>query len=448
MENNFDPMTGEPVNETKNMASEAGVPKKKMPMGVIIGGAIAVVVLLVVILVASGVFRGKAATVALAFANTFKEQPKFMEDLKVDEITKWAKDKNYTVNMLAEDDDVSINMSAGFASSEVRLSGEFEGEYMPETDFVVSYTDKLVKAQLPAMSDIIFVYNYTKMPEGDLADEIDEDDIEMINETLSTYWTQDTAKLEKKISKAVMDVVKEIEIEKIDSKEYKVDDKKRKCKGYSLVLTDDEVLDMIDAVDSVMEEELTETVYDIYADALDEVRDTMRDFPETEVEIYIYKNKLACINAIMDDEDTEIEWLFKGGDFRIQNMEITVDNGYGSETLEFEGKKDGSKEEYELSMDGEELFVFEYDSKDGDFVIEVDGEELEGNLLSERNGITLTFEIEDVEASMSILKGTDFEKMSGEEFDIGEASEDDFMDLYEDNEELFDMIEDLMYSFF
>ena len=448
MENNFDPMTGEPVNDTtKNMASETGAPKKALPMGLIIGGAVAAVVLLVVILVASGVFRSKMATVSLAFANTFKEQPKFMEDLKVDEIAKWAKDGNYTVNAVAEDSDVSINMSVGFKPSEVRFSGEFEGEYVPETDFVFSYSDKAVKAQMPAISDVLFVYDYTKMPEGYLADEMDEDDIEMLNEALSAYWTMDTAKLEKKISKAIMNVAKEIEIEKIDSKEYKVDDKKRKCKGYSLVLTDDEVLDMIDAVDAVCEEELSETVYDVYADMMDEMRDVMREFPETELEIYIYKNKLACINAIMDDMDTEIEWLFKGGDFRTQNMEITVDDGYSSETMELEGKKDGSKEEYELSVDGDELLVFEYDSKDGDFVIEIEGEEFEGNLLSERNGITLSFDIEGVEASVSILKGADFEKLSGEEFNIGDASEDDFMDLYEDNEELFEMIEDLLYSF-
>ena len=64
--------------------------------------------------------------------------------------------------------------------------------------------------------------------------------------------------------------------------------------------------------------------------------------------------------------------------------------------------------------------------------------------MSERNGITLSFEVEDVEASVSILKGAEFEKISGEEFDLGEASEDDFEELYEDNEELFEVIEDLM----
>ena len=445
MENNFDPMTGETVNETKSISSDAGTPKKKVPMGLIIGGAAVVVVAFsIVILVALGAFRGKMGTVAVAFANTFKEQPKFVEDLKVDDISKWIKDENYTVSMLAEDSEVSMNMSVGVKPSEIRFSGELEGEYMPETDFVVSYTDKLVKAQLPALSDVIFVYDYTKMPEGDLVEVMNEEDIEMINEALSTYWNQDSAKLEKKISKAVMGVAKEIEIEKIDSKEYKVDGKKRKCKGYSLVITDDELLDMVDAVDSVFEEELTEAVYDVYAEAISEVRDTMRDFPEAEVEIYIYKNKLACINVLFDDEDMEIEWLFKGGDFRTQNMEITVDNGYSSSSLEVKGKKDGSKEEYEVSADGEEILVYEYDSKDGDFVIEIDGEELEGNLLSERNGITLSFEVEDVEASVSILKGAEFEKISGEEFDLGEASEDDFEELYEDNEELFEVIEDLM----
>ena len=448
MENNFDPMTGEPVNDTtKNMASETGAPKKALPMGLIIGGAVAAVVLLVVILVASGVFRSKMATVSLAFANTFKEQPKFMEDLKVDEIAKWAKDGNYTVNAVAEDSDVSINMSVGFKPSEVRFSGEFEGEYVPETDFVFSYSDKAVKAQMPAISDVLFVYDYTKMPEGYLADEMDEDDIEMLNEALSAYWTMDTSKLEKKISKAIMNVAKEIEIEKIDSKEYKVDDKKRKCKGYSLVLTDDEVLDMLDAVDAVFEEELAEDLYDIYDEALDEVRDGLREFPETEVEIYIYKNKLACINMVMDDMDTEVELLFKGGDFRAQNMELTLDDGYSEYSMEVEGKAEGSKEEYEVSIEGEEILVFEYNRKNGNFSIESEEFEFEGKLLSERNAVTVSFDVEDVEVNVSISKGTNFEKIKGTEFNIGEASEDDYMDLYEENEELIEYIGDLDYYF-
>jgi len=442
MDNNFDPMTGEPVNKTENVAK-----KKISPLVWAIGGSVVAVVLLVVALVAAGVFRSDLTTITLAIANTFKDQPKFIEDLKVDDITKWVQDQKYAVSVFAEDDDVTINASIGFTPSEINVAAEFEGDGVPETDIRLAYNKKTIKAQMPAVSDIVFVYDYTKMPTGYMADMMDEDELETLNESLAMYWTMDTSKIEKKVTNAVLDVLKDVEIEKIDSKQYKVDGKKRKCKGYSLVLTDDEMLDMLDAIDTVYEEELSEDMYDMYAEIIDSARDGLREFPETELEIYIYKNKLACINAVMDDEDIEIEWLFKGGDFRIQNMEITVDNGYSESSVELEGKSDGSKEKYELSVEGEEVLTFEYDSKDGDFVFEADDSEFEGNLASEKNAITITFEVEDVESSITISKSADFEKISGEEFNIGEASEDDYMDLYEDNEELFEIIGDFDYYY-
>ena len=63
MENNFDPMTGEPVNKTENVAVDAA--KKKIPAFVwAIGGGVVAVVLLVVALVAAGVFRSDLTTIS------------------------------------------------------------------------------------------------------------------------------------------------------------------------------------------------------------------------------------------------------------------------------------------------------------------------------------------------------------------------------------------------
>ena len=95
-----------------------------------------------------------------------------------------------------------------------------------------------------------------------------------------------------------------------------------------------------------------------------------------------------------------------------------------------------------------EFFVEEYKEQFGNSIVapEIESEEFEfeGTLLSERNALTVSFDVEDVEVNVSISKGTNFEKIKGTEFNIGEASEDDYMDLYEDNEELFEVIEDLM----
>ena len=442
--NNFDPMTGQPVNNGAPNNAQPPV-KKAFPKWAMAVIAVAAVVLIVVLLAVGGVFRSNSAKVLLAVANTFSEQPMILEDLKLADITKWAEDEKVTTNVVMDGMGESMDISFAVNPSEVRAYGNLEGEYMPEIEFVIAYTKNDVKAQLPAICDEVFVYNYNEMPNGDLFEEIDEDDIEMINEALASYWTADNTKLEKRLTKALTKAFNEIEVEKIDSKDYKVDDKKRKCDGYSAVLTEDFFLDLLDEVEDIYEEECDEAVYELTEEAFDSLRDTFRDFPESEVEVYIYKNKLACVNLVMEDMDAEVELLFKGGEFRAQNMELTIDDGYDTYSIELEGKTDGKKEEYELSVDGMDVLVFEYDRKDGDFTIESDELEMdfEGNLVSERNAVTVSFEVEGVDMAVTISKGADFEKLSGEEFNIGEASQDEIMDLVEENEELMELMYEL-----
>ena len=444
--NNFDPMTGQPVNKEEASNNVQTPVKKAFPKWVFIAIPVAAVVLIVVLLVACGAFRSKTTKILLATANTFSEQPMFIEDLKLDDITKWSQSQKMTTNMVMDGMGDSLDISFAVNPSEIRFFGNVEGESVPEVDFVIAYTEKDIKAQLPSICDELFVYNYTEMPSGDLFEEMDEDDIEMLNETLTSYWNSDNTKMEKKINKALTKALGEIEIEKIDSKQFKIDDKKRKCDGYGFVLTEDFFLDLLDDIENIYEEECEESVYELSAEAFDSLRDTFRDFPEAEVEVYIYKNKLACVSMIMDDEDAEIELLFKGGEFRAQNMELTIDDGYDNYSIELEGKTDGKNEEYELSVEGTDVLVFEYDRKSGDFVIESDEMEIEfeGNLVSERNAVTVSCEVEGIDMEITISKGANFEKLSGEEFNIGEASQDDFMDLVEDNEELME----LMYDFY
>ncbi len=442
--NNFDPMTGQPINNGASNNAQPPV-KKAFPKWAMVVIPVVAVVLIVVLLVVGGVFRSDAAKVLLATANTFSEQPMFFEDLKLADITKWAEEKKVTTNVVMDGMGQSIDVSFGINPSEVRIFGSLEGDSMPETDFVIAYTKNDIKAQLPALCDELFIYNYNEMPSGDLFEEMDEEDIEMMNEALASYWTADNTKLQKRVEKALTKALGEIEIEKIDSKQFKIDDKKRKCDGYGVVLTEDFFLDLLDEVEDIFEEECEEAVYELTEEAFDSLRDTFREFPEAEVEVYIYKNKLACVSLVMEDIDAEMELLFKGGEFRAQNMELTIDDGYDTYSVELEGKTDGKKEEYELSAEGMDIFVFEYDRKDGDFVIESEelDIEFEGNLVSERNAVTLSFEVEGVDLAVTISKGVDFEKLSGEEFDIGEASQDDFMDLVEENEELMELMYDL-----
>lgn len=419
--------------------------KKPFPKWILIVAPIAVVVIAVCVLIASGVFKSDRTRVLEAFVKTFKEQPKIIEDLKADDISKWAAEKKITTNIVMDGVGEELDMSVGITPEEVRFFGEMEGEEMPETDFVISYTDTHIKGMLPAVSDVIFVYNYTEMPSGELFDDMDEDDIEMINEAFSTYWKQDNSKIDKRLNKALMNALKEVEVNKTDSAEFRIDDKKRNCKGYAFTLTDDFFLDLLDEVETIYEEELDEDIYEeMYVeDMFDSYRQIFREFPETEVKVYIYKSKLACVEVVMDEEDVEMELLFKGGKFRWQNMELIVDDGDTEYNLELEGKTDGKEEEYVVSVEGTEICTLEYSSKTGDFVVESDMEdfEFEGNIASEKNSVCVSFAIEGVDVAVTISQGANFEALTGEEFDLGTASEDELMDVMEDNEELMELLD-------
>lgn len=420
--------------------------KKPFPKWILIAAPIVLVVIVVLVLIAAGVFRSDKTKVLLAFANTFKEQPKIMEDMKLDDISKWAAEKKITTNIVMDGVGEAVDMSLAIMPEEVRYFGEIEGEYLPETDFVVSYTNSQIKAMLPAVSDVLFVYNYTEMPSGELFDDADEESIEMLNDLLSTYWTEENTNLEKRLNKAVKKAFKEVEVNKTDSAEFRIDDKKRNCDGYEFVLSDDFFLDLLDEVETIYEEELEEEVYESMEDVFDAMRQTFREFPESEVKVYIYKNKLACVEVVMDEADIEMELLFKGGKFRWQNMELVVDDGYEEINIELEGKTDGKEEEYELSVEGTDILTLEYSQKTGDFVIESDMEdfEFEGNIVSEKTSVCISFAVEGVDMAVTISQGANLENIEGEEFNIGTASEDDFLDVMEENEELMELLEELL----
>ncbi len=419
--------------------------KKPFPKWILIAAPIVVVVIIVLVLIAAGVFKSDKTRVLEAFVKTFKDQPKIMEDLKMDDVSKWAAEKKITTNIVMDGVGEAVDMSVAVTPEEVRYFGEIEGEYLPETDFVVSYTDSQLKAMLPSVSDVLFVYNYTEMPSGELFDDVDEESIEIINDLLSTYWTEENTNLEKRLNKVFKKAFKEVEVNKTDSAEFRIDDKKRNCDGYEFVLTDDFFLDLLDEIETIYEEELEEEVYESMEDAFDAMRQVFREFPDSEIKVYIYKNKLACIEVVMDEADVEMELLFKGGKFRWQNMELVVDDGYEEINIELEGKTDGKEEEYELSVEGTEILTLEYSQKTGDFVIESDMDdfEFEGNIVSEKTSVCVSFAVEGVDIAITISQGANLENIEGEEFNIGTASEDDLLDVMEDNEELMELLYDL-----
>ena len=451
-ENNFDPMTGKPIqnmggyNFGSNTATPA--PKKGKKIWAIAAVVAAVVLIVIIAGVSSGAFLGRSSKILLAVKNTFEEQPRFVEDMKIEDILSWLESGKYTINVKADALDTVMDVSYSASPSEIQVYGNIEGDGMPEMDFLGGLDKEQLRVQLPSVSDVVFVYDYREEADGILFEDFDEDEVELFNEALASVWDTDAQdEVSEKIQDAFLDMYKDLEIESIDSKKFEVDGKDRKCTGYALTITADDLLDFWDEVETIYEKEY-ESEADLMRESMRDIRQELRYMPDMDIEIYTYKNELACILVEVPDEDFEMELLFKGGDFRTQNMELSVyDYGY-EETYIIEGSKDGSTEEYELSYESDnysyDIVTIEYDHKSGNFSIENDYDEITGNIASSGNTVAITVEYENIEMMISFAKGAKLYDIKGDEFNVGTATEEDLEDI---SEELEDIMDDYYYGY-
>ena len=105
------------------------------------------------------------------------------------------------------------------------------------------------------------------------------------------------------------------------------------------------------------------------------------------VKVYVYQNKLAAVVAEAENSDTAYRLLFKGGEYRMQNLELLAEDLEGEHSiLELTGKAAGEEGGYEFLIDNGE--------HDINLVISISGE-------------------------------VQFEKMSGNRIDVGNMSEAD-----------------------
>jgi hypothetical protein len=146
----------------------------------------------------------------------------------------------------------------------------------------------------------------------------------------------------------------------------------------------------------------------------------------------------------MDDGDDTVEIQFQGGDYRLQNVEVLVDD---DTYMKLEGEKDGSTETIKLKAAGETVLKVEYDTKSGDFEIKADSETIKGNIESSRKGVTITISkissLDGLKLTLYAKKDADFADVNMKNlFDVGNADESDFYDLMNDIDT--DVIEDYM----
>ena len=459
----FDPMTGQPIYGQPQQAAPAPQEKKKGKVPVIILSVIAGVVvlaLLAVVGVKSGLFLSKGNKVAIATANTLSETPQLIKDLSpIMAVTSGT----FAVTGNFEMDDVAVEGTVSVDKTEVSAHGYASIDDFPEIDFAAEVTPKGIKAQSKAISDLVFIYNTADDKEDSfIAEMAGEDTLEMLDDALTALGeATEPTDFSKDLTQLIVAEYGELEFEKAKEKEFEVNGKDVKCKGYTVEVTEDNIMNIVDG----MEDILDETYGDILKEAGISAKDITREIEyeiegmdDIELTFYLYKSKLAAVIAEVDRSKLEIE--FQGGDYRMQNVVVSADR---RDIMEIKGETEDSVETLELLVWDEEVFTYEYDTKSGDLVVELDEGfyEVEANIQAKGNSVTVTLQdfytedsyvgemmnLADINCSVTFTDGAKKASFSGEEFNVGTADEDDFYDLIEELEDTLEDFEELYYYF-
>ena len=165
------------------------------------------------------------------------------------------------------------------------------------------------------------------------------------------------------------------------------------------------------------------------------MREAVEEFDDsTTLVFYLYKGQYAAID-IIPENDVSFEVQFLGGDTRMQNMILLADD---EKVVEVQGSNEGSVETITMIAEENDTVKFTYDSDSGDFTMEAKYDEesydFAGNLAVDKNSMVITIDdlgndSEDVSGSITWKKGAQFEEVSGDTFDLGNATEEEWQDL-------------------
>ena len=332
------------------------------------------------------------------------------------------------------DDTLSMELTSVVDPSKEQVYGDITIPDYGNIDFVMEIEDEKLKMSIPILSDDVLIYDGTEETSGYLADMVDEETLKELDEQLLTLADAETTdeELAERVFKIITDEYKTMDVKKAEKESFEVDGKERKCKGYTVVITEENIENIFKGI---------ENVYEVYGimnaemeDNLDVIYDAIEDIDDTEITFYIYKNKLAAINTEIDDEELEAHFL--GGTRRMQNIEVLVD---GEKVTEIKGTVDGSTEKTRLYFDGEKVATVKYNSKTGELEMVGSPEfefEFSGVIKNGKDSFVLevnNFDYPEMDLQMdgklTITNDAEYKKLSGDEFNLKTASELDWMEM-------------------
>lgn len=444
----YDPMTGEPIyegDERLNKSSVTPVQQTAPISGKTVATIVAVVaVLAIIILIASqiipSILLGKNAKFILAAKKSW-EPGKLIETLDVSDTLKSG---DYTVALSGEVNGDKI--ASEFASNvkKTEYSAYIDADIMGTDIDGTAYMDKeKILLSVPAILDEAIMYNYVDEKTGFLADV----GLDEFDEYLQTVANQkDTTKYEKRIEKACIKAVNKLDFEKIDSKEFEVNGKDKKCAGYETELNDDFVEVLSDEFSDIIEDYADEN--DLKPDVVNPSKEALRSMKDVgdlnvKIRLYLYGGRIACLEMVDGRTDQSASVIFEGGSYWTENMKISYE---GVNVATISGETKDGKEERSLSVGGQKICGYKYNTRNGDLELSVrngtESGKVSGELKKKNGGFELKINnisasgldidslVGSIEGTFSIKKGANIKKISDKDaYDICNMSESEIKDI-------------------
>lgn len=287
-----------------------------------------IIVVLAIVLFAgikNGFFLRKSNKILYAMYQTVKDQPQVADGLT---------GEDYTISIEGQWKKQKIQAEYASDSAQKQLRGTLDLDKLQDLEFVMVLNDKELKAQFPSLSSKVFTYDYNSNKQsGYIAKKIGSQNLERFNTVLAgLYGGKEQKEIGKDILKEARKEFNKIKINKIEKQEFEIDGQKKDCVGYQFVISSDNVQNVLDAAEKAAKKKYgdgTKISEDPAGKIFMAVYDKVSAAGEMECKVYLFRNKLAAIavNYEIDGNKQNMEILFSGGDFRMQNMKITYLKG-------------------------------------------------------------------------------------------------------------------------
>ena len=413
----------QPKAAKKGAHLKAAAPKKpkKPGKGLLIGGCIAAAVVMIALVVVLIIANNPTVKVGTAFKNSMNAFEKMGQVWNVDEVAEISKKEAVSLSMDARINSVSDNIVYYYADAlsgvgakvdmDVNLEGREMGmmasAYVGKTDLVtamVSIEDEMLYLGAPDfLNDFYGANTETLMRDLDnLGLGLGEaagisinvfDLIEIVRD-----YTDDSEEMRQALAEAVTALAKEITVKKADKKTLKVGGESIKCQGYTVVIPQDAMEDLLDTVvdltdkdpmemmekifksmslpEDITEELMSELRYSYSQPDYSQLEEALETIGDLELLVYVKSGKVAGVVYSEKIEGTKVEIsLYVGGDQYGNSIKLEMKVDGEKLTVESEGDhfaKSGTftdKLTVKLPYDSSLKLQTEYVPKSGDLEI-------------------------------------------------------------------------------